>query len=409
MHHNLILNKLPILDASKNLYGYQLNVTPLPTLNRASMDWQKETMDLWQGVEEHIGLSVLTANKPVFYQAPIEMLKLEFLPNIEPLSQLYIEIDLQVLKNKEALTAIKEMMQAGVKVALADYEPNEANDKLLSVAKVVKIHPQEVKTESLQTLITDLSAKNLQVILMDVETEDMFEVLRTQGAQLFQGFFFTNPIVSTHKEVASNKLAMLKLLGEVNNPEIEFTALADTIGSDVGLTHKLLAAINHPQNNLPYVVESLKEAVNFMGLKRLKFWVNMLMLSEVDDVPMELLVTALIRAKFLEAVAENLQLKAEMDRYFMVGLFSTLNAFLRAPMVDIVDELPISDEVKSALTNQEGQMGKALMIARAMEQGNVQVVFAGFQGMDVMAISSGYMDASGWARKTLNSLGKAAA
>ncbi|BBP45783.1 hypothetical protein THMIRHAS_11560 [Thiosulfatimonas sediminis] len=404
MHHNLILNKLPILDADKKLYAYQLNVTPLPNLALQGLNWEEESQALWAGVEEHIGLDVLTAGKPVFYQAPIQMLSLDLLPAVEPLSQLYVEVNIDFLSNKKALAAIKEIMQAGVKIALTDFEANEANEKLLSIAKLVKIHPQGLTSAALQEMIGNLRAKNLQVVLMDVETEEMFEILKQQGGALFQGYFFTNPIVSTQQEVASNKLAMLKLLGEVNNPDAEFSALAAIIGSDVGLTHKLLAAINHPQNNLPYVVESLKEAVNFMGLKRLKFWVNMLMLSEVDDVPMELLVTALVRGKFLESIAETLQRKDEMDRYFMVGLFSTLNAFLKAPMVDIIDELPISDEVKSALVSQEGKMGKALFVARAMEQGNIQLIFAGFEGLDIMAISSNYMDASGWARKTLDSL-----
>lgn len=408
MHHNLLLNKLPVLDVAQTLFAYQLTVTPVHGVKLTSQDWQNEAKALWQGVTENIGFDKLASNKPVFYQAPLEMLKLDLLPNIEPISNLYVEVDVDLLSHKDALESIKEMMQAGVKIAIQNYQQTEAHDKLLSIAKLVKVNKQTASSDAFNDILTKLRDKNLDVVVTDVDSEEMFQTLKDRGTKFFQGYFFTNPIVSTKKEISSNKLAMLKLLAEVNDPDVEFSELADTIGSDVGLTHKLLSAINHPQNDLPYVVESLKDAVNFMGLKRLKFWVNMLMMSEVDDVPAELLMTALVRAKFLEMVAEAINQKDQAERYFMVGLFSTLNAFLKEPMVDIVDELPLSDEVKVALTDQQGSMGKGLFIARSMEQGNTQVLMAGFEGMDIMAISNSYMSASGWASQTLSSLNQAA-
>jgi len=408
MHHNLLLNKQPVLDAAQTLFAYQLAVEPIEGKELSATEWETEIRSLWSGVEENIGFDSLTAGKPVFYQAPLAALKLDLLPKIEPLSKLMVEVDIDLLRDKAALGSVKEMIQAGVQIAVKNYSPTEAHNKLLSIAKLVKFNVEDMNDESLTDLFSSLQDKNLKVIVTDVDTEESYQALKDKGANYFQGYFFTNPVISTQKEIATNKLAMLKLLAEVNDPDIEFSALADTIGTDVGLTHKLLAAINHPSNDLPHVVESLKEAVNFMGLKRLKFWVNMLMLSEVDDVPMELLVTALVRAKFLESVAEKVGKAEDKDRYFMVGLFSTLNAFLKAPMVDIVDELPLSDEVKQALVDQQGDMGKALFVTRALEQGNTHMIMAGLEGMDIMAISSGYMSANGWARKTIAGLGQAA-
>ena len=408
MHHNLLLNKQPVLDTTHALFAYQLAVEPIDGMTLTDQQWETEIESLWSGVEENVGFESLTAGKPVFYHAPLAALKLALLPKIEPLSKLMVEVDIELLKNKEALASVKEMIQAGVQIAVKNYSPNEANNKLLSIAKLVKFNAKDMLDDSLNALLNSLQDKNLKVIVTNVDTEESYDALKSHGASYFQGYFFTNPIVSTQKEIAGNKLAMLKLLAEVNDPDIDFDVLAQTIGSDVSLTHKLLSAINHPSNDLPHVIESLKEAVNFMGLKRLKFWVNMLMLSDVDDVPMELLVTALVRGKFLEKVAETVGKADDKDRFFMVGLFSTLNAFLKAPMVDIVDELPLSEEVKAALINQQGTMGKALFVTRALEQGNTHMIMAGLEGMDIMAISSGYMTANGWARKTIASLGAAA-
>lgn len=401
----LIINKQPILDARLTLYAYQLSVETISGENLTGEEMAFAAKSQWQDIQNNIGVDVLTANKPVFYQAPLSLLKLELLPPIEPLSKLIVEINIDILNNKSALMDIKEMVQQGVQIAVQDYQPTPEYDKLLSIAKLVKFKALDASDPSFEGLFDKLKQQNLKVIVTGVETEEHFNALKEKGAHYFQGYFFTNPIISAQQEIASNKLVMLKLLAEVNDPDIEFEALANTIGSDVGLTHKLLAAINnHPQNKLPHVIDSLKEAVNLMGLKRLKFWVNMLMLSEIDEVPTELLVTALVRAKFLESLASSIGQAVIKERFFMVGLFSTLNAFLKTPMVDIVDRLPLSNTIKQALSNQSGVMGKALMIARALEQGNTQMIMGGFEGADIMVISSNYMDANGWAHQTLKSL-----
>lgn len=408
MHHNLLLNKQPVLDATQTLFAYQLSVEPIKGVSLSLNEWHDEIQSLWAGVEENIGFADLTAGKPVFYQAPIEALKLELLPKIEPLSRLVVEVDISLLNNKAALQAVREMIQAGVQIAAQDYTPNTEHEKLLSIARLVKVNASDLESLDLQRLINEMSEKNVRVVVTGVDTEEVYQQLKERGAIYFQGYFFTNPIISTHKEPAANKLAMLKLLAEVNDPEVSFERLTETIGADVGLTHRLLIAINHPKNNLSHVVESLKEAVTMMGLKRLKFWVNMLMLSDAEDVPLELLVVALVRAKFLENVAQAIGQPDDKDRFFMVGLFSTLNAFLKTPMVDIVDELPLSEQLKQALVNHQGMMGKALFLVRALEQGNTQLVMAGFEGMDIMALSSNYMSANGWAQNTLASLKSAA-
>lgn len=408
MHHNLLLNKLPILDATKTLFAYQLNVTPLKNRELSADQWQKEILALWKDVEDNVGIAHLTSGKPVFYQAPRELMHVDYLPPLENKNDLYVEVDIQILRDRDSLMAIKEMIKQGVRIALKDYEPNDENDKLLALAKLVKLNCDGSNPVLMNQVLEKLHSRNLQVIMTQVESEERFEDLKIRGVDYFQGYFFTNPVLSSKQEIPSNRLTLLKLLGEVNNPDIEFEALARTIGADVTLTHKLLSAINHPQNNLPYLVESLKDAVSLMGLKRLKFWVNMLMLSKVENVPLELVVTALVRAKFLESVADAIHQAEQKDRFFMVGLFSTLNAFLQVPMVDIVDELPLSDEVKEALTNQKGLMGRALFMTRALEQGNISVLMAGFEGMDIMAISSDYLSADGWAKTTINNLNKAA-
>lgn len=396
MPTQLFINKQPILNANQELFAYHLSLEVNDNANLSEEALEPVMEEFCARVEEHNGMAALTAGKPAFYSAPINIMQEKWLPKIDDIGQLNVEVDISILGNKPALEHLKAIIQAGAKVTIVGYENSDAYKKLIPLAKFVKLDSKQYPADELKTIVSALKMQKVAAVITGIETEEEFANYSNVGGEYFQGYFFTNPIISGDQELSGNRLALLKLLAEVNDPDVEFEKIVQTIGSDVGLTHKLLSAINHPSNNIPQVIETLKDAVNFMGLKRLKFWVNMMMLSEIQDVPKELLTTALVRAKFMEDLAESQGKVAEKDRYFMAGMFSTLNAFLKASMVDIVGQLPLSQEVKVALVDQSGEMGRALFVIRSLEQGNSQVM-----GGDIMQISNAYMSANSWARKTL--------
>jgi len=404
MQNQIFLNKQPILDSQKNVYAYQLTLESLLAPEVEASEWEAHAKTFYENLQKDIGVENITGGKPIFYRAPTPLLRLDLLPSVECLSTLIVEVETEVLKDPEALITLKELRKSNVTIAIADYQPNDACSKLLGFTQVVKLNVQDFTVEEAAAEIVSLKQKQKQVVITGLETEEQFDQYLSTGADYYQGFFFINPIFNNQKELSNNKLSVLKLLSEVNDPNISFDQLAETIGVDVGMTHKLLSAINHPSNGIPKRVETLKEAVNYMGLKRLKFWVNMMMMSSMEDVPDELLVVALVRAKFLEGMAEKMELSSEKDRYFMVGLFSTLNSFLKIPMSDIVEQLPLSDEVKAALVEQSGEMGSILWVIRSLEQGNTRLSIPGREQIDMMVISSAYMAANAWAYKTIATL-----
>lgn len=401
MQAQLFLNKQPVLDSKQALYGYHLSLELVNDVDPSTVEWESVMKAFCEDIAKQDGMEALTSNKPIFYRAPAEVLSLDFLPKLEDLSFLTVEVDLSILSNKAVLESLKEIIKAGVKVAVLGYENSDAYKKLLTIAKTVKLDSKAFSAEEVKTIVSALKIQQVSTIVSGLETEEEFSDYAKADANLYQGYFFTNPVISGQKELSGSKLAMLKLLADVNDPEVEFDKIVQTVGSDVGLTHKLLSAINHPSNDIPHVIETLKDAVNFMGLKRLKFWVNMMVLSDANDVPKELLTTALVRAKFMEVLADKQGKESDKDRYFMTGMFSTLNAFLKASMVDIVDQLPLSSEVKIALVDHSGDMGKALFVVRSLEQGNANM---GGSGIDIMMVSSAYMSANSWAYKTMAGL-----
>jgi EAL and modified HD-GYP domain-containing signal transduction protein len=98
--------------------------------------------------------------------------------------------------------------------------------------------------------------------------------------------------------------------------------------------------------------------------------VTLVGLGEASYKPPEVLLTALIRAKTCELVANGKNESAPSGgTAFMVGLFSLLDAMLDQPLEVILKDLPVSDGLKNALLEQTGYEGEILAAVLDYERG----------------------------------------
>jgi EAL and modified HD-GYP domain-containing signal transduction protein len=102
-----------------------------------------------------------------------------------------------------------------------------------------------------------------------------------------------------------------------------------------------------------------------------------------------------------ERLSESLK-NAQKESFFSAGLLSVIDALLDSPMEKAIAELPLTDEVKSALINKAGPVGQALRCTMAYENAdwdNVQ-----FYGMSPAPIREIYMESIAWARQLSSGL-----
>ena len=117
----------------------------------------------------------------------------------------------------------------------------------------------------------------------------------------------------------------------------------------------------------------------------------MALVSAADDAPEELVELALQRARMCEVLGGNRAVDAS-DASFTVGLFSVADALLNAPMSDVLETLPFSDEIRAALLRREGPKGELLSTVVAYERGE----FPNMPSPGV-ALASAYRAALEWA------------
>ena len=119
---------------------------------------------------------------------------------------------------------------------------------------------------------------------------------------------------------------------------------------------------------LPRNIGSVREALTLLGTRTVRRWATVMAMSAIPNAPHELVSIALHRARMCEMLAGS-ALPEERETLFTIGLFSVADALLDAPMEEVLESLPFSDEIRAALLRREGPKGDLLTAVLAYERG----------------------------------------
>lgn len=156
----------------------------------------------------------------------------------------------------------------------------------------------------------------------------------------------------------------------------------------------MLRIVNSAFYNMKREIESVKQAVVVLGLDTVRDWMVIIMLTDIDDKPSELIALCLQRAKTMQLLATDYKLSP--DSCFTIGLLSSIDAILDQPMETILTELPLSTEITEALLTSSGQAGSMLGAIKAFERGEWEFVVK--SAFNAKKISECYLQSIVWTR-----------
>ena len=186
-------------------------------------------------------------------------------------------------------------------------------------------------------------------------------------------------------------------MAKLMQPDPVHAEIETLIAQDVTLSYKILRFINASCFALPRKVESIKEAIVYLGINNIRRFASMIAMAGFNDQPHEILLTALVRARMCELLAQAADYP-DTETFFTLGLFSTLDIMLAIPMSQVVSELPLGKHLVQALLKGDGDLGEALVCTKAYEcqQWNA-VKFADLTTED---IATCYLKAVQWSNET---------
>ena len=360
------LGRQPILDTKLNLYGYEL-LFRAGRNNAFSGDPEEATRQVTDNYlmmvsEVNRSTAFINCTREVLVKRLVTLLPphntvLEILENIEP--------------DDEVLESCAALREEGYRFALDDFSPHPSKIPFLAFADYIKVDFRASDSAERQRIYAMAASCGATLIAEKIETAADMELARAEGCELFQGYFFSKPVILEQRAIPRNHLTYLRLLAALCRQPTNITELEMLIKSEMSLCYGLLRLVNSALYGLPVRVSSIRNALLMVGDDEVRKLVTVALAGVFAESHSKSLISmALERARFCEKLAPMLD--EQPSRLYLLGMFSLLDAVVQIPMAQIVKSLPIEEDMVLALTGKESPLLIALELVRCYEAGSWQ-------------------------------------
>jgi c-di-GMP-related signal transduction protein len=390
----------PIFDTNLNVFGYELLFRNSCRNSYTAIDGDQATLDVITNSFLFIGVDTLTYGKRAFINFTANSLK-DNIPAMLPKELIGVELLEDIIPDKEIIDACKKLKKSGYLLILDDFVFSPAYLPLIELADIIKVDFRNTPQNECKELIQRLRSYPIKFLAEKVETQEEFQSARHMGYSYFQGYFFCKPLILSGKTLPSYKTNYLRILREINQPEIDFKKIETIIKQDVSLSYKLLKFINSSIFGFKTTISSLQHALTLLGQKEISKWISLIALKGVaEDKPSELILNSLIRARFAEKLAAIKMSKNRSSDAFLMGMLSHIDVLLDRPLSVILNEISLDEAIKQALLEKEhNQFFILYKLILTYEAGNWAdySVYLDKLGLDERDVLKAYRESLIWA------------
>ena len=406
MSHEILFGRQPILDAKNELVGYELLFRDRENLLRAVVTDQVHatatviTHAFCQfGIADALGTvrGFINVDKEFLHNDAIELL---------PADKVVIEVLEHGEITAEVIERCRYLKSRGYSLALDDFiHLTEAARPILEVVDIIKVDLGQLDDAALASLVGQLKSMPATLLAEKVETREQMKRCQELGFTLFQGYYFARPVVVSGQRLSPAQAVLVRLMNLLAKD-----AAADEIERafkhEPALTLNLLRITNSVAMGLPTRIDSIRSAIAMLGRRQIQRWLQLLLYCDPNaraPASNPVLILAATRGRYMELLSLQLhprdRNRAELA--FMTGIMSLMPAVFGASMADILAQIVVAPEVKSALLERVGEVGALLDLAEAAEGRMDERIFGILErvpALDWDALASSLSQALQWAR-----------
>lgn len=345
--------------------------------------------------------SKIFSDKPTFLTFTPSLL-FRNLPKMFEKEKLVIQIEDNLIVHPLALPMIKKYKGEGYLFAINDFQFSPKYFGMLEYTDYIRISVagrEARERTSLDNVVKMAQAFGKKCIATGVNGKEEFDLAASLKVDYMEGNYIAETLVTKANKVDYMQGNFFQLVIAVSRDEPEIDELEEIISRDAGLTYALLKMVNSAYFALRKRTASVRQAIVTMGIGQLREWIYMLSLNEGDPAggSGEVLKMSLLRAKFARDLVEKINrpdFPVNRPEAYMMGMFSGLEYMVDATMEEILEEIPVKDEVKKALILHEGDAGRIMRLILAYEKADWKESkkMAGELGIASSVLSQIYMD-----------------
>ena len=366
---NKFVARQAIFDHKKNTYAYELlyrnsldNFYSCPTPEQATSQII---------LHNHIfgDLNNLCSQKKAFINFDEKSL-LEELPLVLDRNEVVLELLETINVTPDVIKVVSTLYNKGYTLALDDYDFSPKWEQLFPYISIIKVDREDISFEQIATLKKSqfIADNKIKIVVERIETHEQFNMLIQIGIDYFQGYFFHKPEINVGHFIKPVKLNLLLLFAEVCQQDMNFDTLSEIISQDVSLVNGVLKLVNLETEKNRVKITSIKQAVTFLGTQKIKQFIAIIAMSKLSsDSNSELLRESLVRGKMMEYISFSPAFLKIRGVAFITGMMSHIGAILNCPLEKIIMDLPLAEEIKTALVSNRGLLYDALEIVKHYE------------------------------------------
>lgn len=408
---DIFVARQPIFAKDEHIFAYELLYRNGQDNSFPTIAGDEATLDVIAHSFLTIGINELAGDKLCFINFTENLLVKEVFSKF-PADRIVVEILEDIPITKALLQKLREIKSLGFLIALDDFVLQEnvaLYGELFSLVDFIKVDFLLSTLAERQAIerIVKTNYPNIALLAEKVETREQFLEAKVAGYELFQGYFFAKPEVIKGSEIPTNLAQYFRIINLLRTNSVSVEKISDEIERDVSLSFKVLKMINSPAVRTKSKVRSIKQGVLMLGLEELSHWLHVLLLRETkknhSGDGMALIEASLFRAKLCELLARRKFLQ-NASEFFLVGMFSLIDTLLHRPMIQLLQDLPLSDEVAETLSGNKTAMSPFLELAIACDEVRWDDMIVGAEtlGIDHSTLNTLYLEARRFATEIIN-------
>ena len=374
MTANVYLGRQPIVDADRQVFGYELLFRNGPDEPSGFDDPDAATRGVMERVLLQWGMERIVGDRFGLINASASLV-LRGLHRAMPPEGMIIEVRVDEPLDDAAVGVLQQARWDGYHFALDNVSRLGDLDRspLLPFASIVKIELTTAYDAEIPGLIamTRERSPGVLVVAEKVETVTDFKRCVEHGFDLFQGYYIAEPEVLQRPARPAGRSSAAAMSDSLLDDRVDVDRLKTTVAQDPSLAFRLLAAVNANAFGLDRDVDSLDQAMDLLGPEKLRC-VAELIATSTDTIDSDVhIATGAARARMAAALLADTD---HVDRGITVALLSATDALYDASMGQLLGELPVSDDVVAALLHGHGRLGRTIDIIRACERNDTHTL-----------------------------------
>lgn len=388
-----LLARQPIYTAQKNLFGFELlfrhELASSAHEYGEDLATSEVLLNLYTGADQQ---SDLFSRKIFINLSEGLLLSDAFLPI--PPESVVIELSPSIQISEPLINGIKKWRDFGFSFALDDFDFSPRYQPILDYIQYFKVDALNDSMNDIASKMHELSKYSANWIAERVETEAQFTKFKKLGFTLFQGYFLAKPLMVQGQPVRGKINNSIATINTVSQPEIEIAEMTKVVSRDPSLAIQLLKIVNSPVYSLGREVNSVRDAIVYLGLIQVRKWI--IMMSMLNDMTASSGTVNLVltRAKACENYIEQ-SLSVRSDQAFLVGLLSGVHLLFGIDNKLFFEQVSLPPAIEKAILEKEGVLGQALQEIIRTEY-NILQNTSEIANQDDLGLSA-YREASTWA------------